>query len=261
MPLSPLRGAPRPKPPRARCVCRNRRNAGLRDSKNAGLAALVEFVLEFRQATPEPLRLDHAMRGQTDLIGCKGLRHVVDRAAPDGVDRALDRGVRGHDDHAELGLSGQNLGQKLETRICAEPQVEKHDVEVPAIESLERGAARRDAQHARAGGLQAQPQRLTYTGVIVDDQCGPRRLGVVSNPPRPWWTACSMARSLPHSHRFRYRRAARKSRHHPQGLSSVRRLIIRNVRDCGTTPDWPAPRSDSRAAPPSRSPVRCPGPA
>ena len=67
------------------------------------LATLVEFFLEFRQAASEPLGLDHAMSGQTDLIGRKGLGDVVDRATPNRVDGAFDGGVGRHDDHAASG--------------------------------------------------------------------------------------------------------------------------------------------------------------
>ena len=110
----------------------------------------IELFLEFPQSASEPLGLDHAMSGQTDLVGRKGLRDVVDGATSNCIDRAFDGGVRRHDDHACAGLTRQNLGQELHTRVCSEPQIEEHDVKVPAIQRLECGPARRDAQDARS---------------------------------------------------------------------------------------------------------------
>ena len=48
---------------------------------------------------------------------------------------------------------------------------------MPAIQRLECGPARRDAQNARSGRFQAQAQRLTYASIVVNHQRRPRRFG------------------------------------------------------------------------------------
>ena len=93
-----------------------------------------------------------------------------------GVDRALDRRERRHDDDAEIRLPRQHLRQQVDARLGTEPEIEKHDIEVPAIQRFERGCTGRDAEDARARRLQAQSQRLTHAGIVVDDQRRPRRL-------------------------------------------------------------------------------------
>ena len=158
VPLSPLK--------RSTASDAAARAVGLQESKKGRAArlkerrlpAFVQFFLQLRQATPEALGLDHAMSGQPDLIGRERLGNVVDRATPDRVDGAFDGGVRGDDDHAHIRLTRQDLGKQLEAGIGTQPQIQKHHVEVPAVQGLERGATRRDAQHARTGSLQAEPQ-------------------------------------------------------------------------------------------------------
>ena len=64
VPLSPRKqedGVRRRRPRGGLQEPKKRRTARLEERR---LAALVELFLEFGEATPEPLRLDHAMRGQ-----------------------------------------------------------------------------------------------------------------------------------------------------------------------------------------------------
>lgn len=140
-------------------------------------AAFVKFFLKLRQATPEPLRLDHSMSSQTDLIRCERLGHVVDSAAANRIHSAFDRRVRRDDDHPDIRLTRQNLRQQLDACLGAQPQIQEHHVEVSPVQGRERGAARRDAQHARPGRLETEPQRLAHAGIIVNHESGPGRLG------------------------------------------------------------------------------------
>ena len=140
------------------------------------LAALVQLLLQFGQTASQSLRFDDATGGQSDLIGRERLRHVVDRAAPDGVDGALDRGERRDDDHPEDPAVAPASAAGVDPCVGPEPEIEEDHLEVPAIQRFERGAAGRDTEHARARRLQAEPQGLTHAGIVVDDQRGPRRL-------------------------------------------------------------------------------------
>ncbi len=122
------------------------------------LTAFVQFLLEFCQSATESLGFDHATGGQPDLIGRERLRHVVDGAPPDRIDGALDGGECSDNDHPQLRLTREHFRNEIEPGIGSEPEVEKDDLEVPALQSLEGSASGRHTEHARTGGLQAEPQ-------------------------------------------------------------------------------------------------------
>ncbi len=58
-----------------------------------------------------------------------------------------------HDNDANVGLPRQHFRQKVETGLGAKPKIEKHHLEMAAIERLERGSAGRHAQDAGARSL------------------------------------------------------------------------------------------------------------
>jgi len=70
-------------------------------------------------------------------------------------------------------LPAEDLGQDVEPRLGAEPEIEEHDVEAAALERLERAARRPHAEHARVAGLETEAQGLADPGVVIDDERGP----------------------------------------------------------------------------------------
>ena len=100
----------------------------------------------------------------------EGLGQVVERAAPDAADRALDAGVARDHDHLDLRAIALQAVEQIEPVLASEEQVEQHDVEVrvrePGLRLLRRGTQSRAVPLAAEDPLQrAQQQRL-----VVDQQ-------------------------------------------------------------------------------------------
>jgi hypothetical protein len=56
----------------------------------------------------------------------------------------------------EVRARGQHLRDRGESAVAAEPQIEKDDVELTAVERLDRTARAADAEHATAVGFETQ---------------------------------------------------------------------------------------------------------
>ena len=146
------------------------RAIGLEDGLALGL---LDPLLQFSDLPLEFRLGDHAASGVPDLGRREGLRQVVNCAQLHRLDGRLKRGEGRDDDDPDFGLAAENLGQQRESRLLAQPEVQEDHIEPAPLDGLE-GAGRRPHPHRpTAVGLQAEPYRLPYTRVVIDDQCGP----------------------------------------------------------------------------------------
>jgi hypothetical protein len=122
------------------------------------LAALVEFLLQLREAAPETLRFHDAMGRQPHLVRRERLRYIVHGAPLDRANGALDRGKGRDHNHSDVWLAREHLGEEIEARFRAQPEIQEHDIEMPAVQGFESGAAGRHAEDACTRGLEAEAQ-------------------------------------------------------------------------------------------------------
>jgi hypothetical protein len=104
-----------------------------------------------------------------DLVHLEGLHDVVERALLHALDGRPHVGQRGHQDHRERLVHGQQARQHDGSRLAGKPHVEEDHVDPPRAEHVQRGRALLDAQHLE---LEAEDlaDRVLDGGLVVDDE-------------------------------------------------------------------------------------------
>ena len=105
--------------------------------------------------------------------GVNGFGQVVHRPQFHRFDRRLERGEGGDDDDAHPRLAPQHLRQQHQPGVRLEPQIQEDDVEAAAVERLQRTGSGADAEDPRTIRLEAEPERLADSRIVVDDEGGP----------------------------------------------------------------------------------------
>jgi hypothetical protein len=110
---------------------------------------------------------------QVDRLGhVEGLGQVVEGAALEGADGAVEVRIRRHDDHRQVAMPGLDLRQQLDARAAGHPDVGHQHLRRLVLERREHVARVGEAAHreflARQRLLEDEADRL----VVVDDPDG-----------------------------------------------------------------------------------------
>jgi hypothetical protein len=136
-----------------------------------GRRATAQLRLELSVAAHQAAALQGLSHRGADPVGIlEGLRQIVEGAALDAGDGALDARVACDDDHLDLGPLELQTLQQLETAGGAEQQVEQHHVE-GRIRQRGLGALRALGQlDPVAVAPQDALQRAQQQGLVIDEQ-------------------------------------------------------------------------------------------
>ena len=114
--------------------------------------------------------LERPPQDQQDLVGLERLDQVVLGPQPGGLDRGADGAIRGHHDHADLRVLGLQLAHDLYAVHARQALVGQREVDVLALEEVQRLLAAARGQDLEALELEGAPQGAQEDLVILDDQ-------------------------------------------------------------------------------------------
>ena len=117
--------------------------------------------------------LERPPQDQQDLVRLERLDQVVLGPQPGGLDRGADGAVGRHHHHADLRVLGLQLADDLDAVHARQPLVGQREVDVLALEEVQRLLAAGSGQDLEALELEGAPQRAQEDLVILDDQHSP----------------------------------------------------------------------------------------
>jgi hypothetical protein len=96
-----------------------------------GGSALPQLLLELTVAAHQSPALEGLPHGGPDAVDVvEGLGEIVERAAADATDRALDARVAGHHDDLDLGALALQPLEQVEAVRAAQEEIQQHDRQV-----------------------------------------------------------------------------------------------------------------------------------
>jgi hypothetical protein len=132
------------------------------------LRAALELEAGLRQNLAQPLEIE-------------GLGQVLARAELDGFDRAVDRGVRGHQNHLAPRMSGADLPQEIEPVHVGHAKVDHRQIGGPAREHAHRFHAAAAGRHVKPCFCSEAFDDFEHWRLVVDDQQQRTRRGGLFN--------------------------------------------------------------------------------
>ena len=118
-----------------------------------------------------------------DFLVLEGLGDVVERPLAHGLDRALDRRVRGHDHDDRVRVPAADLAQDLEAGTVGKHEVEEDDVEGIGLEELERLRRVRRGRDVPGLPLEEALEHVADDLLVVHDEDPERSAHERSLPP------------------------------------------------------------------------------
>ncbi len=141
----------------------------------AELGALGCLLFRLEQPAAPDGVLTHGREEFAEALEIERLGEVVDGAQLDGLDRALDRGRAGHEDHVTVGIRLANRAQHVESADVGHAQVDGGDVRVMFAQVIEGRSAARASHHVESHAFSDVAQHVQDRLLIVDDEQRGRR--------------------------------------------------------------------------------------
>ena len=134
------------------------------------ILGLAHFTFQGFQAGGKLAHLQLLGCGQAQLVRAARLDQVIGGAGLDGIDRRVDGGVGGHDDHAHPRRLNAHLGQHVQAIVLAKAQVEEAQVEHLALQQALRLGGAVGGRHAIALVFQAVAEGAQDRGLVIHQQ-------------------------------------------------------------------------------------------
>jgi hypothetical protein len=132
----------------------------------------VELVPQPPQVVRQSGAFDGAPHRGQEAIALHGFGQVVVGASAHGLDRGLDAGLSGHDDHRQLRLIAVKSSQHFQTRDVTEAQIEA-DRARPFTFPAQKFGAPLQLYDPISAGLQPASEHAADRRVILDDHNWP----------------------------------------------------------------------------------------
>ncbi len=129
-----------------------------------------QSFLERRQLLLQGPHFEHFLDGHLDLGRSKGFGDVVRGAAAHGHDRGVDGRVGGNDDHFKPGDRREQRRDEVEAVLCAEPQVDKGQVERRPGRLGQGVTGVADGADPVSFCFETEGQGLANIGLVIDDE-------------------------------------------------------------------------------------------
>jgi hypothetical protein len=130
----------------------------------------LEARLQLAEAERQRASLACAVDQVPDLRGRERLRQVILGPAAHRLDRGVDRGVGGDDDHVEARPLAEEPRQEVESALGPQLEVAEGEVERLPPQDVERGRPGGHLLHLAAETFEADRERLADVPLIVDDE-------------------------------------------------------------------------------------------
>jgi hypothetical protein len=129
-----------------------------------------DLVLQFLNVRLEPPNADDAFQHAAKFLRRERLGKKIERPAAHGLDRRLDRRIRGNHHHRQSRSQAQERQQQVQSLFAAKSKIEKCDVEKGVPQMLLSLSAVAGFSDLVVHRFQGEPHRLADALVVIDQQ-------------------------------------------------------------------------------------------